>query len=121
MNVSLTVAEGTTLENLLAHAREGKVKIHTVRSNGTLRRVQYLAAGTSDRELAEYVLALREGTEDAGPRTMRSIASELHVSIPTVRRLINAYLITVEIEEEPEEFMALATVDPEPEPTTPLS
>jgi DNA-binding NarL/FixJ family response regulator len=89
-----TVQATTTVDTLVPEAAEGKVKFHTQRSNGTFRRVQFLAEGTKDREVAEWVAAQREEGV-----TMKAIAAEMHVSVPTVRRMLNALLLTQEIEE----------------------
>lgn len=60
-----------------------------VRANGTARRIPLLAAGTEARTVAEGIVAARnEGT------TMKAIAADLHVSVPTVRRMINSLLLT---------------------------
>lgn len=99
--LSITVATTTTADTLLAELAAGTASLHTERSNGTFRKVHFLAAGTEDRELAEYVVALREGNEEDGrnPRTMAQIATELHTSIPSIRRMINDLLMTIELEE----------------------
>lgn len=89
-----TVQDTTTVETFQTEATEGKVKFHRERSNGTFRRVQYLAAGTAEREVAEWVAVQREEG-----KTMKAIAAEMHVSVPTVRRTLNALLLTQEIEE----------------------
>lgn len=89
----ITTAPTTTTATFLADAAEGKVTFHAERGNGTFRRVHFLAEGTTARETAEWVLAQR----DAG-RTMRAIATEMHVSIPSVRRIINDLLLTHEVE-----------------------
>lgn len=101
-----------TADNLVAEAAEGHVKFHTLRNNGTTRRIQFLAEGTADREVAEWVMAQRgEGV------TMKTIAAEMHVSVPTVRRMINALLLTWEVEDEAEailegeSFVALPTLE----------
>ena len=92
--VLATVASDTTVDNFVAQAAEGKVKFHTERGNGTTRRIQFLAAGTAERETAEWVAEQREEGV-----TMKAIAATLHVSVPTVRRMINALLLTEEFEQ----------------------
>lgn len=107
MNTILTtITATTTVETFVPEAVEGKVRFHTVRSNGSTRRVQFLAEGTADREVAEWVLAQRE--EGA---TMKAIAAEMHVSVPTVRRMINALLLTQEMEEADTEDLAEILAD----------
>lgn len=99
--ISVTFAPTTTASTLIADLGKGEAELHAERSNGTFRRVHFLAEGTEARELAEYVAALREGNEEDNrePRTMKQIAAELHVSVPTVRRMINDLLLTQEMEE----------------------
>lgn len=107
-----TTSTVVTVENLADEAAQGHVKFHTLRNNGTTRRIQFLAEGTAEREVAEWVMAQRgEGV------TMKAIAAEMHVSVPTVRRMINALLLTWEVEDEAEaildgdSFVALPTVE----------
>lgn len=87
-----TITPDTTAETLVTEAAEGKVKFHRERSNGTFRRVQFLSG--EQREVAEWVVLQREEG-----KTMKAIAAEMHVSVPTVRRLINSLLLTEEIED----------------------
>lgn len=107
-----TTSTAVNADNLATEAAQGNVKFHTLRANGTTRRVQFLAEGTPEREVAEWVMAQRgEGV------TMKAIASEMHVSVPTVRRMINALLLTWEVEDEAEaildgeSFVALPTAE----------
>lgn len=108
-SILVTVTETTTPETLAWEALEGKVKFHRERANGTTRRVQYLAPTSIERETAEWVMEQRsEG------RTMKAIAAEMHVSVPTVRRMINALLLTWEVEEDAEDLLenvVLATLE----------
>lgn len=107
-----TITPTTTVETLAAEAAEGSVKFHRERGNGTTRRVQYLADGTAERETAEWITVQRsEG------RTMKAIAAEMHVSVPTVRRMINALLLTWEVEEDAEDLLdtvEIAVVEEQP-------
>lgn len=98
-----TVTTTTTEDTLVTEAAEGKVQFHTQRSNGTFRRIQFLAQGTPEREVAEWVAAQREDGV-----TMKTIAAAMHVSVPTVRRMINALLVTLEAEEDTAEVVAQA-------------
>ena len=99
--VNFTMTEDVTSENFVAGLVLGQVYIHTERSNGTFRKVHFLVEGTDQRELAEYVLALREGNDEEGraPQSMRTIANALHVSIPSVRRMLNDLALTHELED----------------------
>jgi DNA-binding NarL/FixJ family response regulator len=98
-----TVLPTTTVDTVVEQAAEGQVQFHRQRANGTTRRVQYLAEGTTDREVAEWVLIQRsEG------KTMKALAAEMHVSVPTVRRMINALLLTWEVEDDAEDILDAA-------------
>lgn len=102
-SIVTTVTTATTSETLVAEAATGTVQFHRERGNGTFRRVQFLAEGTTARDVAEWVMAQR--TEG---RTMKAIAAEMHVSVPTVRRMINALTLTWEVEEDAEDVLAAA-------------
>lgn len=103
--LNVTVTETTTSETLLSDLATGTARLHTEREDGTFRRVHFLADGTKEREVAEWVQDQRE----AG-RTMRQIANEMIVSIPSVRRMINDLIITTELEEmDAEELAELLT------------
>lgn len=88
-----TTTDTTTADTLLAEMAAGKVELHTQRDNGTFRKVHFLAEGTEAREHAEWVAAERE----AG-RTMKAIATEIHASVPSVRRMLNDLALTEEFE-----------------------
>lgn len=109
----ITTAPTTTASTFLADAAAGKVQFHTERSNGTFRRVHFLADGTKEREIAEWVAEQREQGV-----TMRKIAAELHASVPAVRRMINDLLMTEEFEQmDAEELEALVQGAAEAETT----
>jgi hypothetical protein len=91
--LQITTDATVTADSFVEAAAEGKVRFHTVRSNGTTRRVQFFAQGSKPRTEAEWILAQRE----AG-RSMVEIATHMHVSIPSVRRMINALLLAREVE-----------------------
>lgn len=99
--INFTVPATATAESFATDLAQGHVEIHTERSNGTFRKVHFLTDGTDAREMAEYVLALREGNDEEGraPQSMRTIANSLHVSIPTVRRMLNDLALTHELED----------------------
>jgi len=90
---SVTVSDGVTAANFLEAAAKGQVKFHTIRADGTLRRVQFYAAGTTARAQAETIWQQRE----AG-RKMSAIAAEFHLSVPSVRRILNALTLSKEVE-----------------------
>jgi DNA-binding NarL/FixJ family response regulator len=78
-----------------------KVDFHKERANGTTR---HLPMPTTDeaKATAEWVLAQREEGV-----TMKAIAAEMHVSVPTVRRIINGALLAQELAEgEWDDFVA---------------
>ena len=101
MNIVITAANDTT--DLRKALVEGTAKVHSERQDGTLRRRHFLTG--TDREHAEWVRLQRTGQEAEGdvpavtPRTMASIAGELHVSVAAVRRMLNDLAITEEIED----------------------
>jgi hypothetical protein len=99
--INFTFAPEVTATNFAMELVMGGVQVHTERSNGTFRKVHFLVEGTDERELAEYVLALREGNDEEGraPQSMRTIANALHVSIPSVRRMLNDLALTHELED----------------------
>jgi hypothetical protein len=92
--IEIRVTESTTVESFAQDVAAGKVKFYRVRGNGTTRHVPFFAAGTKEREEAEWVLEQREDG-----RTMREIADELHLSVPSVRRMINSALLSDEVDE----------------------
>jgi hypothetical protein len=102
MNIVITAATATDLNVQLA---EGTAQVHAERANGTFRRYHFLAEGTEARENAEWVRLQRTGQEADGdapavqPRSMKSIATELHVSVSAVRRVLTDLAITEELEE----------------------
>lgn len=66
---------------------------YSERSNGTTRRLELCPVGSTRRDTAEWISErLEEG------RTLKQVATELHVSLPTVRRFIMALELTEEIE-----------------------
>lgn len=91
--IATTVTQGTTVETFVESAANGTVKFYRVRDNGTFRHIPFLADGTQDREVAEWVADQR----DQGV-TMKAIATEMHQSVPSVRRILNSLLLTEEVE-----------------------
>lgn len=100
MTAIVITTTATTPEALIAELTAGTAEIHKQRETGTFRKVHYLAEGTEAREEAEWVLAQRQGTVEGGngPRSMASIANEMHISVSALRRIINDLLLTHEVE-----------------------
>lgn len=100
MDIVIT-APNATPDTLLADLAAGTAYLHKERGNGTFRRVHYLAEGSTGREHAEWIRAQRLGNlEDAeqAPRSMASIAAELHTSISAIRRVLSDLALTEELE-----------------------
>ena len=89
----ITATAATTADTFLADAAAGTVQFHKERGNGTTRRVHFLAEGTEARELADFILVLREDGA-----SMKAVAAELHMSVAAVRRSLNDLLMTQELE-----------------------
>lgn len=98
-SITATSKATVTVETFVEKALAEEVKFHTVRANGTTRRIRVLTG--EEFEVAEWVMEQRE----AG-RTMKDIAKEMSVSVPTVRRMINRYLLTEEIADSDQEEAA---------------
>lgn len=95
MNTTIiTVSTDTTVDNFLEQAGTGKVRFYTERADGTTRHIPFLALGTKEREVGEWVLLQREEGV-----SMKEIAKSMHSSVPSVRRLINQTLLANEVEE----------------------
>lgn len=92
--------EGVNLKGALA---AGEAKVYSVRANGTLRRRHFLTG--QDYLTAKRVQAARElGT------SMASIATELHVSVSAVRRMLIDLTLTEEmLAADQDELEALVT------------
>lgn len=79
----------------VAETTEGHVvRFYRQRANGTTRHVPLLAEGTDARADAEWVQAQR----DEG-RTMKAISAEVHLSVPTLRRMLTSLALTEECED----------------------
>lgn len=103
MQVLVTAAASTTPATFLADLAAGTAQLHKERSNGTTRRLHFLAPGTEARELAEYIDAQRDNG-----LTMAAIAASLHLSTAATRRAYNDLTLTREFEElDAEEIEAL--------------
>lgn len=98
MQVLVTAAASTTAATFLADLASGTAQLHKERSNGTTRRLHFLAPGSEARVLAEYIEAMRDNGQ-----TMAQIAGGLHLSTAAARRSLNDLIITREFEEMDEE------------------
>lgn len=103
--IEIRVTESVTVANFREELAKGNVQFYRVRGNGTTRHIPVFVEGTKEFEVAEYVAEQRE--EGA---TMKALAAELHMSVPSVRRLINSYLLSDEVagyeQEDIEELLA---------------
>lgn len=90
--ISITATQPVTADTFVEAALAGSVKFHSVRADGTQRRIQLLTG--DELETGEWVMEQREANVP-----MRNIARTMHVAVPTVRRLINRYLLTEEVTE----------------------
>lgn len=111
--IEIRVTDTVTVDNFKDELAKGNVQFYRVRGNGTTRHIPVFAEGTKEFEQAEYVAEQREEGV-----TMKALATELHMSVPSVRRLINSYLLSDEVAEyEPEDIEELlaSARDGEPE------
>lgn len=92
-SVFATVDPGIVAKDLEAAAKAGKATFHVRRSDGTFRRMAYLPPGSAARRTAEKVEKQRQDKV-----SMKDIAKGMHVSIPTVRRIINNLELSRNIE-----------------------
>jgi len=105
MNIVITATSAADNNDLVKALREGTAQVHSERGNGTLRRRHFLTG--TDLEHALWVRAQREGQEAdetegipaITPRSMGSIARELHISVAAVRRILNDLEITEALED----------------------
>lgn len=111
-SVFATVDPETVAGSLEAAARAGKATFHVRRSDGTFRRMAYLPPGSAARRTAEKVEAQR-----AKKVPMKDIAKTMHVSIPTVRRILNNLELSRHVEAGDMNYaVALAEKGTEPQP-----
>jgi hypothetical protein len=107
--IEIRVTEAVTVANFTESVANGNVQFYRVRGNGTTRHIPVFAEGTEAFEKAEWVAEQREEG-----KTMKALATELHMSVPSVRRLLNSYLLSDEVAgyepEDIEELLAEATV-----------
>lgn len=85
------VPSATTLQHLAA---SGEAVFHIRRDDASLRRMAYLVPGTKERKLAEDIEIMR-----ADGQEMKAIARKIHVSVPTVRRMINSLELSQAVEQ----------------------
>lgn len=81
------------IATLAQAAAAGNVRFYRERRNGTTRNLTYLAPGTAERAQAETVTKRREAGE-----TIQAIASDLKVSVATVRRMEAALMLAQQVE-----------------------
>ncbi len=74
-------------------AAAGNVRFYRQRRNGTQRKLTYLAPGTADRAQAETVTKRREAGD-----TIQAIATDLRVSVATVRRMEVGLVLAQQVE-----------------------
>lgn len=72
----------------------GELAAYRVRGNGTMRHLELYPLGSTAREAAEWI---NDAIEMDG-RSVQSVARELHISTPTVRRFLESLDLTEEIE-----------------------
>ena len=104
--IEIRVTQDVTVANFTESVANGNVQFYRVRGNGTTRHNTVFAAGTPEFEVAEQVAEWREDG-----RTMKDIATELHLSVPSVRRMLNSYLLSDEVAEYDEEDIAEILAD----------
>lgn len=88
-----TVDPNTVAPSLQQAAAAGRAVFHIQRGDGSLRRMSYLPPGSAARRLAERIDKAR-----AKKVPMKDIAAKMHVSVPTVRRIINNLELSRHIE-----------------------
>lgn len=93
---ALSPATSTTpqLHNVAAMLEAGDLRAYRVRSNGTMRHLELLPLGSTKRETAEWI----SDAVDFDGRSVDSVAREMHVSAPTVRRFLESLELTEEVE-----------------------
>jgi hypothetical protein len=96
MNVTVAIKtdKPVTADTMLAALTAGDIVLHKVRGNGTFRKVHFLADGTKEREVAEWV-----ANERAEGKRMKDIAKDALLSVAAVRRILNDLALTEELEE----------------------
>jgi hypothetical protein len=73
---------------------QGLLRAYRVRANGTMRHLDLLPLDSTKRETAEWI----NDAVDMDGRSVESVARELHISTPTVRRFLESLALTEEIE-----------------------
>lgn len=93
-SIQFRVSDDTTAATFKADCVTGKVRAYRLRENGRFALIKFLAEGTPEREVAEWIRL----QQDEG-RTALSIAKEIFSSSSSVRRA-RLYLETTEEIEE---------------------
>lgn len=104
--LEIRVTEAVTVANFTEAAAKGEVQFYKVRGNGTTRHIPFFAEGSKEREVAEWVAEQREEGV-----TMQAIAKDLHLSVPSVRRMLNSLLLSEEVDGYDEEEVAEILAD----------
>jgi hypothetical protein len=73
---------------------QGLLRAYRVRANGTMRHLDLLPLDSTKRETAEWI----NDAVDMDGRSVESVARELHISTPTVRRFLESLALTEEVE-----------------------
>lgn len=89
----LAATRNATLASAADMLAAGHLTAYTERANGTTRHLDLAPLGSTRRDTAEWI---SERLEDGA--TVAAVARELHVSVPTVRRIIMSLELTEEIE-----------------------
>lgn len=83
----------TVLRSPLEMLEAGELRAYSLRDNGTMRHLDLAPVGSTRRDTAEWISErLDEGI------TVKAVSRELHVSVPTIRRIIMSLELTEEIE-----------------------
>lgn len=92
--LSPTTDSTPQLVDVAAMLAANELRAYRVRSNGTMRHLDLLPLGSTKRETAEWI----SDAVDFDGRSVDSVAREMHVSAPTVRRYLESLELTEEIE-----------------------
>lgn len=95
MTEYLLSPRGTTAprENLRDMLEAGELEAFRVRTDGTTRLINLLPVASTSRETAEWIY---DQVEDG--RSVQAVAREIHVSVATIRRFLEALELTEQVE-----------------------
>lgn len=91
-NIYATVESIAASKPLCEAAAAGEATFHVRRSDKSTRRMSYYPPDSPMRAAAERIVAMRANF------SMRDISRKQHLSIPTVRRIINNLELSLHIE-----------------------